>query len=107
MGGETDVRALVVTDVVDSTRITEQLGDAAMADVWRAHDRIARDLLHERAGREIDKSDGMLTVFDRVADAVEYSLSLHAAIAREKLPIQVRAGIHWAPVIVRRNAETD
>jgi len=41
----TDIRALLLTDVVDSTRLAEKLGDAAMADVWAAHDRVARDLL--------------------------------------------------------------
>jgi class 3 adenylate cyclase len=27
-------RALLLTDVVDSTKLSEQLGDAAMAEVW-------------------------------------------------------------------------
>ena len=35
-----EVRALLLTDVVDSTRLSEKLGDAAMAEVWAAHDRV-------------------------------------------------------------------
>jgi hypothetical protein len=35
------MHALLFTDVVDSTRIAEELGDAQMASVWSAHDRAA------------------------------------------------------------------
>ena len=45
-----DVRALLLTDVVDSTKLAEQLGDAALAEVWAAHDQAARDLLPSGAG---------------------------------------------------------
>src|SRR2546423_11711209 len=58
--GTTLVRALLFTDVIDSTRLSARLGDAAMANLWAAHDRVARDLLRDWRGREIDKSDGML-----------------------------------------------
>jgi len=34
-----------------------------LAALWAAHDRIARDLLPVRRGREIDKTDGMLLLF--------------------------------------------
>ena len=40
-----EFRALLLTDVVDSTKLAESIGDAAMAEVWTAHDRVARDLL--------------------------------------------------------------
>ena len=55
-----EVRALLLTDVVDSTKLSEALGDAQMAVLWAAHDRLARDLLPVWRGREIDKTDGML-----------------------------------------------
>ena len=72
------LRALLLTDVVDSTKLTETLGDAAMADLWIAHDRAARDLLPAWRGREIDKTDGMLLLFDSAADAVGYALDTTA-----------------------------
>ena len=40
-------RTLLFTDVVDSTRMNERLGDTRAAAVWAAHDRRARDLLDE------------------------------------------------------------
>ena len=55
--------ALLLTDLVDSTKLSERLGDLAMAEVWAGHDRVARDLLLRWRGREIDKTDGMLLLF--------------------------------------------
>ncbi len=109
------VRALLLTDVVDSTRLSERIGDSAMAQVWAAHDRVARDLLPPWRGREIDKTDGMLLLFDRVADAVQYALAYHAGLAAiaETLPFELpwplraRAGLHVGPVILRENAPDD
>ena len=76
-----EVRALLLTDVVDSTRLSQQLGDQAMARLWAAHDRVARDLLPPWRGREIDKTDGMLLMFDSAADAARYALAYHQALA--------------------------
>ena len=72
-----EIRVLLLTDVVDSTRLSERLGDTAMAAVWQAHDRVARQLLPAWRGREIDKTDGMLLMFDAAADAVGYALAYH------------------------------
>mgnify|MGYP003559518552 CR=1 FL=1 len=64
----TDFRALLLTDVVDSTKLSESIGDQAMAEVWAAHDRVARDLLPPCRGCEIAKTDGTLLMFDSAAD---------------------------------------
>ena len=101
------LHALLLTDVVDSTRLTEKLGDAAMAGLWAAHDRIARDLLPLWRGREIDKTDGMLLLFDDVRDAVGYALAYHRALAARELPFKARAGIHVGPVSLRPNPPED
>ena len=103
-------RALLLTDVVDSTKLTEALGDAAMGELWVAHDRAARDLLPAWRGREIDKTDGMLVLFDSAADAVGYALAYHRAIgtiSAPGLPFTARAGIHVGPVTLRANTADD
>ena len=102
-----ELRALLLTDVVDSTMLSERLGDQAMADVWTAHDRVARDLLPVWRGREIDKTDGMLLLFDSAADAVNYALAYHQALASLTVPLKARAGLHVGPVILRENHEAD
>ncbi len=102
---------LLLTDVVDSTRIAESLGDARMTDLWTAHDRAARDLLVRWPGQEIDRTDGFLLLFDSVLDAVRYALDYHEALrtlsAQLDQPLRARVGIHLADVILRENALSD
>ena len=102
-----EIRALLLTDVVDSTRIAEALGDPAMAAHWLAHDRAARDLLRTWRGREIEKTDGLLAVFDTAADAAGFALAYHGAIAALGLPFVARAGIHVGPLRVRESSADD
>ncbi len=78
-----------------------------MADVWAAHDRVARDLLPVWRGREIDKTDGMLLLFESAADAAGYALAYHRAVAALPVPLKARGGLHVGPVILRENAEAD
>ncbi len=101
------VRALLLTDVVDSTKLSERIGDAAMAAVWLAHDRVARDLLPPWRGREIDKTDGMLFLFEQAVDAVGYALAYHRALATLPVSLKARAGLHVGPVILRENTAAD
>jgi predicted ATPase/class 3 adenylate cyclase len=100
-------RALLLTDVVDSTQLAERLGDAAAAELSAAHDRVARDLLRAWHGREIDKTDGMLMLFDTAADAVGCVRAYHAALAALPVPLKARAGLHFGPVILRANPAQD
>jgi predicted ATPase/class 3 adenylate cyclase/Tfp pilus assembly protein PilF len=102
-----EIRALLLTDVVDSTKLSETLGDAETAALWAAHDRCARDLLPVWRGREIDKTDGMLLLFDAASDAVAYSVAYHRALAGLNPPLYARAGLHVGPVILRENSRAD
>ena len=101
------IKALLLTDVVDSTQLAQKLGDSAMAEIWAAHDRVARALLGPWNGREIDKTDGMLLLFDNCADAVGYAMAYHAALATIPTPLAARAGLHVGPVTLRENAPDD
>ena len=103
----TDLRALLVTDVVDSTMLSQRIGDVEMAQLWAAHDRVARDLLAAWRGREVDKTDGMLLLFDAVVDAVQFVRAYHLALAKLPVPLKARAGLHVGPVILRENPPED
>ena len=102
-----ELRAVLFTDVVGSTELAARVGDERIAALWTAHDRAARDLLRIWGGREIDKADGMLTVFDRAADAVGFALAYHAALAALDPPLHARAGVHLGPTRLRENALAD
>lgn len=102
-----EIRALLLTDVVDSTKLSEELGDQAMAEVWLQHDRLARDLLPVWRGREIDKTDGMLLLFERCEDALHYAQAYHQALAQLPVALKARAGLHVGAVILRENSPED
>ena len=103
----TTLRALLLTDVVDSTRLSHALGDAEMARLWAEHDRAARDLLRAWRGREIEKTDGLLAVFDNAADAAGFALAYHRALAALEHPLAARAAIHVGPMTLRESNADD
>lgn len=98
---------LLMTDLVDSTRLTQRLGDSAAARLWQIHDRVTRDLLRHWRGREIDKSDGFLVLFAGVDDALGCAAGLHAALAGLDPPLLCRVGIHRGPLVLRDNDPGD
>lgn len=100
-------RALLLTDVVDSTRLSESLGDIAMARLWAAHDRAARDLLRVWRGRELEKTDGLLALFEQPTDAVAFALAYHQALAALEPPMTARAGVHLGPLTLRESSDDD
>jgi hypothetical protein len=64
-----EIVALLFTDAVDSTLTTQRSATSAPSQLWTEHDRRARDLLRRHHGREIDRADGFLLLFDSAADA--------------------------------------
>ena len=95
------VRALLFTDVVDSTLLVERLGDERAAQVWAEHDRRARALLAHHGGCEIDRSDGFFLLFDEPVAAAHYALAYHQALA--ELALNARVGLHVGAVSLREN----
>ena len=98
------MRALLLTDIVDSTALGAALGDEAMSALWAAHDRASRDLLLRWRGLEIDRTDGLFAIFERVADAAGYALAYHEALQQLAVPLPARVGIHWGAVTIRPTA---
>ncbi|HEX5719697.1 MAG TPA: tetratricopeptide repeat protein [Thermoanaerobaculia bacterium] len=105
------LKTVLISDLVDSTRLVEQLGDRRAAELFRRHDQLARALLARYQGREIDKTDGFLMLFDRPIEAVEYALAYHemlAGLAQETgLSLSARVGIHFGEVLLHNNEAED
>lgn len=102
---------VLITDLVDSTKLATELGDRRIVEVWVAHDRAARDLLPVHHGREVDKSDGFLILFERPIDAVRYALDYHRALrklsAELGLRLFARAGLYEGEVSIIHTPEQD
>jgi len=103
----TDVWALLQTDIVESTLLTEPLGATKAAALWAAHDHMARGLIHHWGGREIERSDGFIVTFDAVADAAGFALDYHEGLRTLEVPLQARAGLHVAPLTLVENTPAD
>ncbi len=105
--GEAVLKTLMLTDLVSSTHLVAKLGDRRTARLFARHDELARDLLAQHSGLEIDKSDGFLLLFDRPLCAVRYALDYHQALAHlaEEMGIELaaRIGIHLGEVFLRTN----
>ncbi len=105
------LRTLVVCDLVDSTKLVGAIGDRGAADLFRKHDRMARAMLATHRGREIDKTDGFLLMFDRpvqaVAFALDYLRELRALGDAEQTALAARVGIHVGEVVAWDNSAAD
>ncbi len=105
------LRTLLVCDIADSTALVENLGDSSAALLVRKHDRLARALLDQHGGREIDKTDGFLLLFERpihaVAFALDYQRGLRHLSAAEGVVLRARVGIHVGDVVVWENSPED
>ena len=93
------VATMLMTDIVDSTRMASQLGDAAWTQRLVEHNRAVRRQLERFQGREIDTTgDGFLAVFDSARAALLCALS--ARDATRDLGIEIRAGVHTGEIEV-------
>jgi putative peptide modification system cyclase len=105
------LRTLVVCDIADSTALVERMGDQSAANIIRKHDRLARALVEQHKGREIDKTDGFLLLFERpiqaAAFALDYQRGLKHLSAAEGVVVRARVGIHMGDVVIWENAPED
>lgn len=70
-------RTIVFTDMVDSTRMTQQLGDEGAMRLLRTHDSIIRTALHGHGGREVKHTgDGIMASFDTVTSGIGGSIAI-------------------------------
>ena len=105
------LRTLLLTDLCDSTGLVEKLGDSAAAQLFRDHDRLVLELQQRWRGRLIDRSDGLLLLFERPLDglgfALDYRRSLEALGQAHRIdpPLMARAGLHVGEVLVWRNSD--
>jgi class 3 adenylate cyclase len=101
--GERFLTTIAFFDIVSSTARATDLGDRAWRELLDQHYRIARDVLAEHSGTEIDSAgDGILATFDGPARAIQCMKAI--ARADLELGIRIRAGIHVGEVERSGNA---
>jgi len=92
------IRTILFTDIVNSTTLTQSLGDEAALAILGVHDTIVRDALSASGGREVKHTgDGIMASFVSAASAVRCAIQIqrelekHAQKHREH-PLKVRVG---------------
>jgi class 3 adenylate cyclase len=96
-----EVKAFAFTDIVDSTRLGEALGDQAWHAVLRRHDETVRSVVAEHGGEVVKHTgDGFFLAFGDVSRAIEAMVALQRRLAahrdREGFAPTVRIGVHAA-----------
>jgi len=93
------LRTFMFTDMVDSTKLAELLGDDEWAELARWHDRVVRECLTEHQGEEVDHAgDGFLAAFSDQEKAVQAAIALQRRLAQERFSHgfapKLRIGLH-------------
>jgi class 3 adenylate cyclase len=105
---ETAFRAILFTDIVGSTSLTQTLGDAAAMAVLRTHDDAVRDALARTGGTEVKHTgDGVMASFRSVASSVECAVLVQRSLADSATaataPLSVRIGIAAGEPVTERD----
>jgi class 3 adenylate cyclase len=92
------IRTILFTDIVESTTLTQTLGDEAALALFDVHNMVVRDALTNQGGREVKHTgDGIMASFVSAAAAVKCAtqiqrdLAKHADNQRDQ-PLKVRIG---------------
>ena len=92
------IRTILFTDVVNSTILTQSLGDEAALAILGVHDAIVRDALSASGGREVKHTgDGIMASFVSAAGAVRCAIQIQRELdkhaqANPERPLKVRVG---------------
>jgi class 3 adenylate cyclase len=87
------------TDVEGSTRLLDELGEAAYAGALSDHRRVVRAACHRHGGVEVDtQGDAFLVAFPTAPGALTAASELQEALADGK--VQLRVGIHTGTPLV-------
>jgi len=96
-------RALMFTDIEDSTSLLAELGDDAWSDLLRWHDTTLRRLFGRHHGQEIHQKgggDGFFVVFNTPQAGLDCAIAIQQSLRTDdERPIAVRIGVHWAEVL--------
>ena len=91
------VMTLLMTDIVDSTRAADRLGDAAWKQVLADHNRLVRTQLLRFGGSEINTTgDGFLATFRSAVAALKCAAAILDALRDTEL--EARIGVHTGEV---------
>jgi len=88
-------RTFLFTDIVDSTKLLETLGDEKWKKLLARHNELVRERIVESGGEVIKQTgDGFFAAFDNPKAAIEAAVAIQRALAAEIVAPDVRIGAH-------------
>ena len=94
---DTAFRVIMFTDIVDSTKLTQRLGDVGSMAVLHRHDLIVQNALDDYGGLRVKHTgDGVMASFQTVHAAIEAAKRIQRAVSEEAAdgePFAIRIGI--------------
>jgi class 3 adenylate cyclase len=105
---ETAFRTILFTDMVGSTRLTQQLGDRSAMELVRLHDRIARGAVERHGGTEVKHTgDGLMASFRSVSAALEAAVAIQRSLADHNRTathaLEIRIGVAAGEPVVEND----
>jgi class 3 adenylate cyclase len=107
LGESSARRTFMFTDIVDSTKLVEVLGEEKWRKLLTWHDRRLRELI-EQAGGEVIKQtgDGYFAAFQNPAAAIEAAAGIQRSLdEHEPLAPDVRIGMHTGGAFHKEDAD--
>lgn len=92
--------AIVLTDIIGSTKFVQRNGARTAARWFGAHDKAVMNFIARHSGQLIDASDGHLMMFSAVADAIGFAFEYKKFLRKKKFPFRSRVGIHWDKMLI-------
>ena len=90
-------RTFLFTDIVDSTKLLETLGDDKWKRLLARHDELVRECIAQAGGEVVKQTgDGFFASFENPKAAIDAAIAIQRALAAEIVAPDVRIGAHSA-----------
>jgi class 3 adenylate cyclase len=95
---DSGIRTILFTDIVESTALTQSLGDEAAMAMLKLHNDVVRTALNSQGGREVKHTgDGIMASFLSAAAAVKCAIQIQSELSKRaenqgKRPVKIRIG---------------
>lgn len=97
--------AIVLTDIIGSTKFVQKVGKNIAALIFAKHDKMVMSIIAKNNGQLVDASDGHLMYFATVQDAIGFAFQYKRNLIKLNFPFQSRVGIHWDNMLIVKTAE--
>lgn len=99
---EAEQLTIAFTDIVSSTSLITQHGDAKSRDIFINHDKIIRQQIAQYGGRELQNlGDGFMLAFKSASSCIKCSCAIRNEIAKGLPMIDIKIGINTGEVVIR------